>query len=186
MNILLHICCAPCSTEVIERLQNDGYEVKGFFYNPNIQPKEEYEKRLDDARKYTHLAEIDLIEGDYDDSTWIEKTNDYKNEPEGGKRCKICYELRLLKTGEIAKLKNFDFFTSTLTISPYKNAKDINEIGIEISKKIGVKYLESDFKKKDGYYKSICKSKEAGLYRQDYCGCSYSKLESESKSKKIQ
>jgi predicted adenine nucleotide alpha hydrolase (AANH) superfamily ATPase len=177
LKLLLHICCAPCSTAVLERLRIDGYEITGFFYNPNIQPAEEYNKRLDDARRYFEQAGLDLIEGKYDYSDWNDLTQEFKSEPEGGKRCKLCYEMRMKHTAEVALEHGFDYFTTTLSISPYKNAKVLNDIGRYTAEELHVNYLEANFKKQNGYGKSIQKSKAMGLYRQDYCGCIYSKDE---------
>ena len=165
--ILLHVCCAPCSTQSIEELKKD-YDVTLFFYNPNIHPKEEYEKRLNEAKKISKILGLPLIEGEYDKDAWLEAVKGFENEPENGKRCAICYEFRLKKSSE--KAKDFDFFTTTLTISPHKNSEVINEIG----SKINHKFLKKNFKKKDGFRKSIELSKKHNLYRQDYCGCIYS------------
>lgn len=183
MKILLHICCAPCSTEVIERLRKEGFDVTGFFYNPNIQPNDEYEKRLDDARLFAKMAGIELIEGDYNPSTWTELTSEFSSEPEGGSRCPICFRVRFYETGKIAKKHNYDFFTTTLSISPHKNSMLLNDIGRSVEEDLKVKYYEANFKKKNGYLNSILKSQEMGLYRQDYCGCIYSKKERENQKK---
>jgi predicted adenine nucleotide alpha hydrolase (AANH) superfamily ATPase len=161
----------------MEQLNRNGFEVTGYFYNPNIQPKSEYEKRLLEAGAYLAGLGIVLIPGDYDLEHWNTETEGLEQEPEGGSRCAICYELRLKKTAEIAEKNDFEYFTTTLSISPYKNAQKLNEIGKKISEGMKVKYLESNFKKRDGYKKSIEKSKVAGLYRQDYCGCEHSKRE---------
>lgn len=170
MKILLHVCCAPCSTEVIERLK-DEYEVTLFFFNPNIQPQEEYQKRLSDARLIAERTGLELIEGRYEPERWNDQVKGHENEPEGGERCNICYRMRLQETAKNAE--GFDIIGTTLTISPYKDADKINSIGREI----GIPFLESNFKKKDGYRKSIEHSRMHGLYRQDYCGCLYSKAE---------
>ena len=167
--ILLHVCCAPCSTQSIEELKKD-YDVTLFFYNPNIHPKKEYEKRLNEAKKISKILDLPLIEGGYDKEAWLEAVKGFENEPETGKRCNICYEFRLNKSAQESKNEKFDFFTTTLTISPHKNSEVINEIG----SKINHKFLKKNFKKKDGFRKSIELSKKHNLYRQNYCGCIYS------------
>jgi len=158
--------------------------VTGLFYNPNIQPETEYRKRLEEAKRYFKDLGILLIEGTYDPQNWNDLTAVYRNEPEGGKRCNICYRIRLQKTAEMAELNNFEFFTTTLSISPYKDAKKLNKLGKLVSTGLEVNYIESNFKKHDGYKKSIQMSKESGLYRQNYCGCEYSKKERENRKKK--
>ena len=183
MKLLLHICCAPCSTAVIERLESEGYQVTGYFYNPNIQPDEEYVRRLNESRSYAKTAGIELIEGEYDLKIWNELTEDHGDEPEGGTRCKICYGLRLQKTAEKTDELNYDIFTTTLSISPYKNVEMINRIGNDIAEKLTVNFLESDFKKKNGYKRSLDLCRDHDLYRQDYCGCIYSREEKEMKQK---
>jgi predicted adenine nucleotide alpha hydrolase (AANH) superfamily ATPase len=182
MKILLHICCAPCSTEVIQRLRDEGHDITGYFYNPNIQPQDEYNKRLEDARRYSQRAGIELIEGEADFTLWNELTSGLEHESEGGSRCKICYEARLKSAREAALNEGCDCFTTTLSISPYKNADTLNEIGNRLAGEKSPKYLEANFKKQDGYNKSIHRSTQAGLYRQDYCGCIHSKNERELKS----
>ena len=177
MKILLHICCAPCSTAVIDRLNEEGHEVTGFFYNPNIQPKEEYDLRKKEVQNYSVLKGFELLIGDYNYQDWDDITADYKNDPEGGKRCSICYKMRLLKTAVTAKKGGFESFTTTLSISPHKDVNKINELGKRIGKENDVAFLEADFKKKNGFHKSVCMSRDLGLYRQDYCGCIYSKIE---------
>lgn len=176
--ILLHSCCAPCSSHVITYLSN-YFDITILYYNPNISPYEEYLKRKEEQIKLINEIEttnkIDYIDCDYDNQVYESLVEDYKSCPERGKRCTICFTLRLEKTAEIAKKEGFDYFCTTLTVSPYKNAKLINEIGIELEKKYNIKWLYSDFKKEDGYKKSIELSKKYNLYRQDYCGCIYSK-----------
>jgi predicted adenine nucleotide alpha hydrolase (AANH) superfamily ATPase len=168
---------------VIERLIKEGHEVTGYFYNPNIQPSNEYRKRLEEARKYCALAGIDLVVGNYEYNDWSERTHELADEPEGGKRCNICYEIRLNKTGENARANGFEGFTTTLSISPYKDSDKLNNIGEHAAERYGVSYYRANFKKKNGYKKSIEKSKCAGLYRQDYCGCTYSRNEYEKRLK---
>lgn len=172
--LLLHVCCAPCSTHVIERLR-EGFELTCYFYGPNIHPEEEYRKRADEARGYCEKRGIVFIEGEYDASSWLEAVKEHEEDEEGGERCKICYELRLTNTAEMARKMGFEWFGTTLTISPHKKADVINEIGSAIGTREGVNFLEEDFKKKNGYKESVRMSKEHGLYRQLYCGCKYSK-----------
>jgi epoxyqueuosine reductase len=171
--LLLHVCCAPCGTHVIEELKND-YELCLFFYNPNVYPKEEYEKRLLESKKYAKEIGISFVEGEYEPDSWINYVKGLENEPEHGKRCTKCFEIRLDKTAEFAKENGFDIFACTLTVSPYKNKDIINEIGRSAAEKHKIEYLLSDFKKKEGYKKSIELSKKHNLYRQGYCGCIHS------------
>ena len=175
--LLLHACCAPCSSAVLERLGN-FFNISILYYNPNITNKDEYDKRLDEIIKFTNSFKtkypITVIPGRYDQKEFFDIARGLENEPERGKRCYKCYELRLKETAKIAKEKGFDYFTTTLSLSPYKDAKWINEIGEELEKELEVKFLYSDFKKKNGYKRSIELSKEFNLYRQDYCGCVYS------------
>jgi len=174
--LLLHSCCGPCSTSVIERLL-ENYEITIFYYNPNIYPQEEYIKRLSEQKKFLEIAHKDicLIDGEYVDNQKFEEAyKGLENCKEGGPRCEKCIYLRLEKTAQIAKEKNFDIFATTLSVSPHKNAKLINDIGKDLENKFQVEYLVSDFKKQDGYLKSIKLSKEYDLYRQKYCGCRYS------------
>lgn len=173
--LLLHSCCAPCSSYVITYLY-DYFDITILYYNPNIYPYEEYKKRKDEQiRLISNFKGVKIIDCDYDNDIYNEVIKGLENEPERGSRCTKCFYLRLDKTGEIAKKNNFEYFGTTLTVSPYKNAKLLNEIGEDISKKYDIKWLYSDFKKNDGYKKSIELSKKYDLYRQDYCGCLYSK-----------
>lgn len=173
--LLLHSCCAPCSSSVIERLKND-FEITVLYYNPNIEPIEEYEKRKTEQLKLLKILNIDYINIDYLNEEYKEAVKGYENEKENGARCPICFNLRLEKTAQIAKKNKFDYFGTTLTISPHKNAILINRIGTKIEQKYNISFLLSDFKKEDGYKKSIELSKKYDLYRQDYCGCLYSKV----------
>ncbi len=177
--LLLHACCAPCSSYVLEYL-NKIFDITILYYNPNIYPEEEFNKRLDELNKLILEMHINVkvINVGYNNFEFEQIAEGRRDEKEGGSRCYKCYELRLNKTAEIAKKNNFDYFTTTLSISPYKNAKWLNEIGEELSKKYDIKYLYADFKKKNGYKRSIELSKIYGLYRQDYCGCIYSKKKS--------
>ncbi len=172
--ILLHTCCAPCASGTIDRLKEDGYEVTLFFYDPNIAPILEYQRRLNEARKLSEIYGIGFIEGEYKNLLWEKLTERFKNEPELGKRCTICYQMRLAETAQKAKELEFDYFTTTLTISPHKDSKRIEDLGESIGKRFGVNFLYYDFKKKDGFLKSIQNSKKYGFYRQDFCGCVYS------------
>ena len=174
--ILIHACCAPCSSEVIDFLK-DIFDITILYYNPNIYPQEEYEKRYD---QFTLLPyQFDLIKGKYEDDKYYEAIKGYEDLGEFSQRCYKCFYLRMEETAKKAKELGFDYFTTTLSISPYKNSKWINEIGYELEKKYNVNYLYSDFKKQEGFKKSIELSKEYGLYRQEYCGCVYSLKESE-------
>lgn len=174
--LLLHVCCAPCATYVIELLKNE-YEIALYFYNPNIFPEEEYNARAEELIRFVKEMhpKIDVIVQEYDHNIFLQITKEFKKEPERGKRCTICYNLRLEETAKKAKEMSFDVFTSTLSISPYKNANIINGLGEGLSKKYKLEYLISDFKKNDGYKKSIELSKKYNLYRQNYCGCEFSK-----------
>ncbi len=177
-SLLLHACCAPCSSYVIEYLSK-YFNITMYYYNPNISPLQEYKLRLDELnrllKEMKDAENIKVLPCDYDGEKFIEMAKGLENEAEGGERCFKCYRLRLEKTAQVAKENNFDFFTTTLSISPYKNAEKLNEIGKELSEKYYLKYLYSDFKKKNGYKRSIELSKEFDLYRQDYCGCIFSK-----------
>ena len=176
--LLLHSCCAPCSSYVIEYLSK-YFDITVLYYNPNIYPEEEYEKRkaeeirLINEKKWENS--VKFMDCDYDNYLFEKAVENLKNEPEGGKRCHVCFNLRLEKTACLAKENNFDYFTTTLTISPLKDEQYINNAGNQTGKKYGVEYLFSDFKKKNGYKRSIELSKEFNLYRQNFCGCIYSK-----------
>lgn len=174
--LLLHSCCAPCSSYVLLYL-SQYFKITVFFYNPNIMPILEYQRRLEEQKKLlTFISSkypINFIEGDYDNDSFLEQIKGLEMEPESHKRCLKCYLLRLTKTAQQAS-NNYDYFATTLTVSPYKNAKIINEIGTSLEKEFKVKYLSSDFKKRDGYKKSIDLAKKYNLYRQQYCGCQFS------------
>ena len=171
--ILVHICCAADGLYVIQLLQKE-YKTSGFFYNPNIHPFSEYKLRLEETKKISHLLNFELIEGEYDDHRWFKITQKYKNEPEKGKRCDICYALRLQKTAETAVRLQFDIFTTVMSLSPWKKAEVLNRIGKMFGRKYKIDYLEANFKKKDGFKKSVILSRQYGLYRQNFCGCIYS------------
>ena len=175
--ILLHSCCAPCSSHVISYLTN-YFDITILYYNPNIYPYEEYIKRKNEQieliKKIEKNNNINIIDCDYDNEIYNTLIKGLEKEPERGNRCTVCYQMRMEKTAIIAKENNYDYFCTTLSVSPYKNATLINEIGKRLEKEYNIKWLYSDFKKKDGYKKSIELSKKYNLYRQDYCGCIYS------------
>lgn len=168
--VLLHVCCAPCASHVIQELKNLGFSVTPFFYNPNIYPKSEYQKRLEEIQNYIK----EIIEEPYDPDNWFAQVKGLEQEPERGKRCDVCFRLRLEKTAQTAQTKNFDYFASTLSISPHKDALLINQIGEELAEKYKVKFYSADWKKHGGYKKSCQIAKEHNFYRQNYCGCVYS------------
>lgn len=183
--LLLHSCCAPCSSYCLEYLCQ-YFSITVFYYNPNISASEEYRKRVEEQKRLIAAYNqgqkgypISIIEGDYEPTLFFEMAKGYENCPEGGERCFKCFDLRLRKTAELAKAKAFDYFATTLTISPLKNAEKINEIGQQLAQEYNILWLPSDFKKKNGYKRSIELSAEYDLYRQDYCGCAYSKAERE-------
>jgi len=179
--LLLHSCCAPCSSACLEIL-HEFFDVTVFYYNPNIDDEGEYLKRkAEQTRFLNETGWAKIIDCDYDEEAFENIARGLENEPERGKRCYKCYALRMEKTAISAKEKSFDYFTTTLSLSPYKNSKWINEIGRALEEKYGVKFLPSDFKKQGGYLRSIQLSKEYGLYRQDYCGCRFSKAETDKK-----
>jgi len=173
--ILLNVCCAPDATHSIEKLRQDGYEPVCFFYNPNIHPKAEYEKRLEALKQLVKHNNAKLAPDiAYDPRAWFAAAKKFKDEPERGRRCEVCFEMRMDMSARQAKENGFEIFATTLTISPKKDAALINTKGREASQKYGVNYMDTDFKKQDGYKKSVELTKKFGLYRQDYCGCSYS------------
>ena len=174
--ILLNVCCAPDATHSINVLKEEGFYVLTYFYNPNIHPEEEYKMRFDDMVKLAKEINIEnIMDVTYDIAEWKKRCESLANEKEGGKRCTECFKLRLEKTAKKAAELGVNIFATTLTISPHKDAELINTLGKEIAKKFGIKYYESNFKKKDGFKKSIELSKKYNLYRQNYCGCMYSK-----------
>lgn len=174
---LLHSCCAPCSSYVLEYL-SEYFEITVFYYNPNIFPESEYTKRL--LEQQTLISDmnfkhpVSFLAGNYDKDKFYSMAAGLEHVKEGGERCFKCYELRLNETAQMAAKGGFDYFTTTLSISPMKNAEKLNTIGKEVASRYGIKYLQSDFKKKNGYKRSIELSKTHGLYRQDYCGCQFS------------
>lgn len=194
--LFLHSCCAPCSSYCLEYLRR-YFEVTVFYYNPNISMPGEYRHRVEEQKRLIGelnaqaevvpdgkevLNQISFVEGAYEPERFYEIAKGLEDCPEGGERCFACYELRLREAAQMAKAGDYDYFTTTLTISPLKNAQKLNEIGQRLAKEYGVAYLPSDFKKKGGYQRSIELSREYGLYRQDYCGCAFSKAERERSS----
>ena len=178
--LLLHTCCAPCSSAVLERLGNI-FEITILYYNPNITDENEYNKRLNEVKNFIKQFKtkykISIIDGRYDINDFLDISKGLEDEPERGKRCYKCYNLRLEETAKVAEKEGFPYFTTTLSLSPYKNSNWINEIGEDLNNKYNSTYLYSDFKKKNGYKRSIELSSEYNLYRQNYCGCIYSKKE---------
>lgn len=176
--LLIHSCCAPCSSYVLEYL-SEFFKISVFYYNPNISPQEEYNRRLQEQKtfilEFKTKYEVDFTEGKYVTDSFFALAKGLEGEIEGGERCFKCYRLRLNETAITAKKTGFDYFTTTLSVSPYKNADKLNELGKELSDIHGVKYLYSNFKKNNGYKRSIELSKEFNLYRQEYCGCIFSK-----------
>ncbi len=174
--LLLHSCCAPCSSYCIEELVN-FFRLTVFYYNPNIDTDEEYEKRKNEQKRFIaeFAPEVEFIGEEHESEEFYKAVKGLENEPEGGKRCRVCFALRLSKTVEKAKENGYEFFATTLTISPLKNAKVINEVGFELERIYGVKYLPTDFKKRGGYLRSTVLSERYGIYRQNYCGCVFSR-----------
>ena len=176
--LLLHSCCAPCSSYVLEYL-SPYFQIVDYYYNPNIEPAAEYDKRACELRRLTEQMplknKVEFICADYNPHPFHNAIKGFEQEPEGGKRCLICYRLRLEESAKKAKELGCDWFGTTLTISPLKNAKEINRIGFELQEQYGIQYLPSDFKKKNGYKRSIELSAQYDLYRQNYCGCIFSK-----------
>lgn len=176
--LLLHSCCAPCSSRCIEYLTN-YFDITVLYYNPNISPEEEYNKRKEEQirflKEFKSKNKIDFLDIEYNYDDFLNIAKGLEDVPEGGARCFKCYNLRLEKTANVAASKKYDYFGTTLTVSPYKNSQVLNKIGEELEQKYNIKYLYSDFKKNDGYKRSIELSKQYNLYRQNYCGCVYSK-----------
>lgn len=188
-SLLLQACCAPCSSAVLERIADD-FKVVILYYNPNISETLEYQKRLEEIRslisKLKPKYPITVCPGRYDPKEFFDTVRGYEHLKEGSERCFRCYRLRLTETVKLALAKGYDYFGTTLSISPYKNSQVLNEIGKELEEEYGVSYLYADFKKKNGYKRSIELSKQYGLYRQDYCGCIYSKKEREESLKRLE
>lgn len=175
--LLLHSCCAPCSSYCLEYL-SDYFEITVFYYNPNIYPDEEYFHRVEEQKSFIERFPakhpISFIQGDFEKERFFQSVKGLENEPERGARCKVCFELRLGESAKMAADRGFDYFTTTLSISPMKDAQLLNDIGTQLEEEYGVKYLHSDFKKKNGYKRSCEISQEYDMYRQDYCGCVFS------------
>jgi len=171
--LLLHVCCIGCGAYVLELLKSE-YDITLYFYNPNVEPRAEYDKRLQEAAKVAAQFGVKLVEEEYDNDHWHELVIGHEQDLERGERCRICYRARLEKTARYAQANKFNFFTTTLTISPHKDAEAINKIGLELGEKYGVAFLARDFKKQDGFKKTCALSHELNLYRQEYCGCGYS------------
>ena len=184
--LLLHACCAPCSSSTLERLCG-AFQVTLYDYNPNISPEAEYRKRLEELQRLVRLLpaarDVDFLECAYDGGAFERIARGLEDAPEGGARCARCFALRLEQTARAARDGGFAWFGTTLTISPLKDAALLNRIGAEMGERYGVRFLPSDLKKRDGYRRSILLSREYGLYRQDYCGCVYSKQERERKKR---
>lgn len=175
--LCLHSCCAPCSSYTLEYL-SEFFNITVFYFNPNISPKSEFDKRFSEQQRFINAIsprhEIKLIQGEYNHDEFLDIAKGYEGAPEGGERCMRCYRMRLQRTAQLAKEQGFDYFCTTLSISPLKNSQRINEIGFEVAEKYGIKWLPSDFKKREGYKRSIELSKEYNLYRQNFCGCVFS------------
>ena len=182
LRLLLHCCCAPCSSATLERLRQ-AFDVDVYYYNPNIEPYAEFEKRAGEERRFVKAfapeGSIGVIVADYEHEAFEPIARGREHLPERGERCYLCYELRMRKTAEYAREHGYDCFTTSLSISPYKSSRWINEIGLRLEEETGVTFVWSDFKKRDGYRRSIELSKEYGLYRQNFCGCVYSRRERE-------
>jgi len=180
--LLLHSCCGPCSTAVLERLLNEtSYNIGVYYYNPNISPLDEYEHRKAEQIRYIkqlNSSRVSFVDADYTPEVFYACTKGLEGEPEGGARCALCFKLRLGATARFAKTNGYDIFATTLTVSPHKNAPLINSIGALIGEECGIEYLVADFKKKEGFKRSIILAKENNLYRQNYCGCAFSLKES--------
>lgn len=175
--LLLHSCCGPCSSYVIEYLSK-FFDITVFFYNPNVFPQEEYEKRFSAQKEVVERLKtenhVELVVGEYNHDAFVDSARGFETAPEGGARCTECFTLRLLESAKYAKANGFDCFTTTLSVSPHKNAELLNTIGDEISKQVGIPFLTADFKKREGYKRSIELSRELDIYRQEYCGCEFS------------
>ncbi|MCK5061471.1 epoxyqueuosine reductase QueH [Candidatus Parcubacteria bacterium] len=171
--LLLHICCAGCGAAIGRELKSD-YQVTLYFYNPNIFPREEFVKRLEEAKRIAKDHKLNLISEDYNHAAWLEMAKGHENDPERGERCFICYKDRLKRTAAKAGGLGFTWFTTTLSVSPHKDAKAIINIGNNLAHKFSLKFLDKDFKKQNGFKKACALSKELNLYRQDYCGCEFS------------
>ena len=185
--LLLHSCCAPCSSYVLECL-NRAFDIDIFYYNPNISPREEFDRRVAELQRLVarlpHENDMRVIVGDYDNDAFMAMCRGHEDDPEGGARCERCFRMRLGEAAKLAARLGSDYFTTTLTISPLKDAQLLNAIGLELAGRAGVPWLCSDFKKKNGYKRSCELSAEYGLYRQDYCGCVFSKRERDARAER--
>jgi predicted adenine nucleotide alpha hydrolase (AANH) superfamily ATPase len=173
--LLLHSCCAPCSIYVLDQLAQD-YELSIFFYDPNIHPRREYIQRRDEMKGYAQKIGIKFEEGEYNTAHWFDKTKGLENEPEKGKRCGICFDIRLGKTAKRASQENYDLWSTVMSISPHKDVSQINCVANKLADKYNIKFLEADWKKNEGFKIASQMSKAENFYRQDYCGCVYSKI----------
>ncbi|MDZ7373490.1 MAG: epoxyqueuosine reductase QueH [candidate division KSB1 bacterium] len=181
--LLLHVCCAPDATVGFERLGNE-YEITAFFYNPNIHPEAEYNLRAQEFERLCAQMGVPYVVGPYDAQRWFDLVRGLEDEPERGRRCDVCYRMRLERTAQEAAQRQFDGFAVVLTVSPHKSASKINEIGEEVAARYGVRYIPTDLKKRDGFRRSVELSRQFGLYRQDYCGCLFSRRQREEKRAK--
>lgn len=172
-SLLLHVCCAPCSTHVIETLQ-EMFEVTAFFYNPNIYPPHEHRRRAQEARRLCRRLGVEILTEEYDAHNWSRRMKGRQSDREGGRHCAICFRIRLARTAVVAEGRGFDRFATTLTVSPHKDAWTINQVGQKVARGLQVKFYPADFKKRNGFKRSCQLSRKYGLYRQDYCGCVYS------------
>ncbi|MDO8690217.1 MAG: epoxyqueuosine reductase QueH [Dehalococcoidia bacterium] len=182
--LLLHICCAPCSTHVVQALKGQ-FDLTGHFYNPNIHPEAEYLRRAAEIEGYSGRIGLPLLVSRYDPGLWREAVRGLEDEPEGGERCLVCYRLRLERTASLARGAGFTHFTTSLSVSPHKRADAINAVGREVASRHRLEFYAADFKKKDGFTQSLRLSREAGLYRQNYCGCVYSLEERERRKRDL-
>lgn len=187
--LFLHSCCAPCSSYTLEYL-SQYFSICVYYFNPNISPEEEFVKRFNEQKRLIESMpfknEVKLVRGDYDYNEFLKIAKGLEDVPEGGERCFKCYRMRLEDTAKLAKEKGFDYFCTTLSISPLKNSQKINQIGFEVAEKYGVKWLPSDFKKKEGYKRSIELSRDYDLYRQNFCGCVFSKKRLETEGETVE
>jgi len=175
--LVLHTCCAVCGVYLCELLKGRFSEILIYFYNPNVHPEEEYKKRLESAKKLAEIYGFEFQEGEYDSKNWFERVKGLENEPEGGRRCPVCFEMRLRKTAELAKNRGFEYFATTLAISPHKNEKIVNDLGLQIAKEFGLNFLTSSDlgqSKKEIWQKGRKAAKKYDFYHQKYCGCIFS------------
>ena len=176
MRVLLHDCCAPCGAQVINALKQDGHSVSVYFYNPNIFPREEYDLRLAEMKRYAEKLNVPLIVGKYEHDEWLEFVKGFEKEPEGGARCEKCFQKRLAEVAQKASEEGFDAFATTLTISPHKPAEAINRIGKELADFYGLKFIDTIWRKNEGYKKSCEIGRREGFYRQEFCGCGFGRV----------